>query len=270
MIDRELVIENSKKKFNGELLDIVLKQIDNYCKLEDSNYKVSSNYNIGDMVYLKKDHLLHGIGTNIKYLDVMAKRGIVSQDYFGDCSNHAFCYESAFWIVKENISLGEYIKNYSGMVAKVKDEYIQVPYGSLDSFVEKMKEVDHWLWTAESSMEIRFMPSLARNINQVGFIINMENNLAKELRKNSVFKDYFNKEYAFEFIGERAKDKFKEEGFTSDFFLRADYLIFGVPRCLIEGIVVGREVESNLNYLKQLKDLFEDCYICNLEGRVIY
>ena len=270
MIDRELVIENSKKKFNGELLDIVLKQIDNYCELENSNYKVPNKYNIGDMVYLNKDHLLHGIGTNIKYLDVVAKRGIVSQDYFGDCSNHAFCYESAFWIVKDNISLGEYIKNYSGMVVKVKDDYIQVPYKELDNFVEKMKDVDHWLWTAESSMEIRFMPSLARNINQVGFIINMENDLAKELRKNSVFKDSFNQEYAFEFVGEHVKDKFREEGFISDFFLRADYLIFGVPRCLIDGIVVGREVENNLEYLNQLKGLFEDCYICNLEGRVIY
>lgn len=270
MIDKELVIENSKKKFNGELLDIVFKQIDVYCKLDSSNYKISNKYNIGDMVYLNENHLLHGIGSNIKYLDVMAKRGIVSQDYFGDCSNHAFCYESAFWIVKENISLGEYIKNYSGMVVKVKDEYVQVPYGGLDNFVEKMKDVDHWLWTAESSMEIRFMPSLARNINQVGFIINMENDLAKELRKNSVFKDSFNQEYAFEFVGERAKEKFREEGFTSDFFFRADYLIFGVPSCLIEGIVVGREVEHNQDYLKQLKELFKDSYICNLEGKVIY
>jgi len=270
MIDKELVYENAKKKFSGELLEIVIKQIDNYCELDNSNYIISNKYNIGDLVYLNKNHLLHGIGTNIKYLDIMSKRGIVSQDYFGDCSDHAFCYESAFWNVKNEISLGQYIKNYSGIVAKVKDEYIQVPYGALDDFVEKLKDIDHWLWTAESSMEIRFMPSLARNTNQVGFIINMESDLAQELRKNSIFKEPFNRKYAFEFIGEKAKEKFVIEGFNSDFFLRADYLIFGVPCCLIEGIVVGREVENNLDYLKKLKSLFINRYICNLEGRVIY
>ena len=151
----------------------------------------------------------------------------------------------------------ERLKNY--IPADTGKKTIHDPvWGSIDYSEWEMQLIDSPLFQR------------LRDINQVGFIINMENDLAKELRKNSVFKDYFNKEYAFEFIGERAKDKFKEEGFTSDFFLRADYLIFGVPRCLIEGIVVGREVESNLNYLKQLKDLFKDCYICNLEGKVIY
>lgn len=269
MKEREMIIENVKNKFNKELLDIVLKQITTYEELSNSNYQINANYKIGEEVYLTANHLLHGIGTHIEYLETISKRGIVSQDYFGDATNHAFCYESAFWTVERNISLKDYIINYSGMVAKVKDKYEQVPYGKLDLFVEKMKDVDHWLWTAESSMEIRFMPSLARNINQVGFILNMENPLAKKLRKNSVFKDEFKKEYAFEFVNDKAKEKFYKEGFTNDFFYRADYLIFGVPRCCIEGIVVGRQIENSKEYLNSLKSLFKNCYICNLDGKVI-
>ena len=266
---KDLIILNAKKKFSGELLEIVLKQIDVYFELAESGYKIENKYTIGDNVVLNKNHLLHGIGKHTDILEKIASRGIVSQDYFGDSSNHAFCYESAFWTVGGDITLKEFVENYSGIVAKVNDDYWQVPYGKLDEFVEILKNVDHWLWTAESSMEIRFMPSLAKNINQVGFILNMENELSKELRKNSIFKGAFNKEFVLEFVGEKAKDKFLNEGFTADFFQRSDYLIFGVPRCCIEGIIVGREVENDKDKLVLLKNLFYDCYICNLDGKVI-
>lgn len=72
-----------------------------------------------------------------------------------------------------------------------------MPYGKLDEFVEKIKEIDHWLWTAESSMEIRFMPSLARDINQICFILNTENEIAQVLKNNSVFKTCLVKDVKF-------------------------------------------------------------------------
>ena len=49
-----------------------------------------------------------------------------------------------------------------------------IPYGKLDEFVDSMKKVPHFMWSAESSMEIRFMPSLARNINQNFFAISLK------------------------------------------------------------------------------------------------
>lgn len=269
MSDKELIIKNARNKFNGELLNIVLEQIDTYFDVSASKHKIINKYKIGDKVSLNKNHLLHGIGTNIEYLETISKRGIVSQDYYGECSNHAFCYESAFWTVKEYIQLSEYIKNYSGMVVKYNDKYEQVPYGKLDSFIEKMKYIDHWLWTAESSMEIRFMPSLAKNINQIGFILNLDDEKGKSLRGNSVFKNTFNKEFAYEFVNDKAKEKIIKNGFTEDFFYRADYIIFGIPINYFEGIIVGRLVEQNEKYLIQLKSLFPNCYICNLDGIVI-
>ncbi len=268
-MNKKLVIKNAKKKFNGELLDIVLKQIDDYFLLAESQYKIKNKYNINDEVILNENHLLHGISNHTDIINVFAKRGIVSQDYLEETNCHAFCYESAFWLVDNEISLKEFIKNYSGMIVKYNNNYEQVPYGKLDDFVEKMKNIDHWLWTAESSMEIRFMPSLARNINQIGFILNTENEIAQRLRKNSVFKENFNKEYAFEFVNCKSKEKFLKDGFTMDYFKRADYLILGLPRNCIEGILVGRQVENNNSYIRKIKELFPNCYICNLDGKVI-
>ena len=66
-----------------------------------------------------------------------------------------------------------------------------------------------------------------------------------------------------------AKKKFEKEGFTSDFFLRADYLIYGIPKCCIEGILVGRNLARDKDNLNKLKVLFSNCYICNLDGKVI-
>ena len=61
-----------------------------------------------------------------------------------------------------------------------------------------------------------------------------------------------------------------ENGFKLDAFERTDYIIFGLPSNCIEGVLVGRIVERNKKYLKQIKDLFPNCYICNLDGIVIY
>lgn len=72
-----------------------------------------------------------------------------------------------------------------------------------------------------------------------------------------------------ELVIKNAKEKFLQEGFVSDFFERADYLIFGVPKNCIEGVLVGREVEKNEEQLNQIKKLFPTCYVCNLDGQVL-
>lgn len=122
-MNKELIINNAKKKFDGELLDIVLKQIDNYFELAESNYKIENKYNVGDDVILNEKHLLHGIRDKVDLLDVFSERGIVSNDYLVDeVTSHAFIYNSGFWSVKNEISLKQFIINYSGIVAKYDDK----------------------------------------------------------------------------------------------------------------------------------------------------
>lgn len=268
-MNKELVVKNVKEKFDGELLDIILKQIDDYFELAESDYKTDNKYNIGDSVIINNNHLLHGIRDKVDLLEIFSERGIVSNDYFLDeASPHAFIYNSGFWNVKNKISLKEFIINYSGMIAKYDNKWEQVPYRKLDEFVEKMRNSNAWLWTAESSMEIRFMPSLAKDNNQIAFILNTSHPLAKKLKENSIFNNSNLDKYKYSFIHEKAIKDF-ENGFKLDAFERADYIIFGFPKNCIEGVLVGRLIENNQEYLKRIKELFPDCYICNLDGIVI-
>lgn len=268
-MNKEIIIKNAKKRFKGALQKKVIKQIDNFFDILNSDYVVKSDYKIGDNVILNKNHLLHGIGKHIDVIDIIAKRGVVSLDYLGDNSNHGVCYVAAFWKVSQEILLGEFINNYSGMIAKVNDKYEQIPYKQLDNFVEKMKDVDHWLWTAESSMEIRFMPSLARNINQIGFILNVNDEKGKKLRENAVFNNNFSEKENFQFTSKKSRNNFKKTKFQNDFFSRAEYIIFGVPSNYIEGVLVGRDVEKDNEMLSKIQELLPNCYICNLDGKVI-
>ena len=58
----------------------------------------------------------------------------------------------------------------------------------------------------------------------------------------------------------------KKDDFFTD---RESAVLFGIPSCFIEGILVGRIYEKDQKILKEIKELLPDCYICNLDGKVI-
>ena len=45
--------------------------------------------------------------------------------------------------------------------------------------------------------------------------------------------------------------------------------MFGLPSSLIEGVFVGRKIEQDKEALNYIKSKLPDCYICNLDGKVI-
>lgn len=45
--------------------------------------------------------------------------------------------------------------------------------------------------------------------------------------------------------------------------------MFGLPSKLIEGVLVGRKIENNREALDYIKSKIPNCYICNLDGKVI-
>lgn len=258
----------SKKLYRGKTKNIVDKQIDLFFEIEE-NVKVKKHkYKVGDKVILNKNNYLHGIGNNVDNINFIAEKGILSKESTGLFGNHAFRFVVGLWRVKNKISLEEYIENYSGIVAHVNNKNWQVPYKKLDEFVETLKTVDHWKWEAVSSMEIRFMPSLARNINQIGFILNLDNEYGRKLLKNDINSINFNKDISKNFL----RNDLKKDFFTNkdnDFLDRASYVIFGINKCFIEGIIVGRDYETNKDKLQSLKELFPNVYISNLDGKVI-
>ncbi len=45
--------------------------------------------------------------------------------------------------------------------------------------------------------------------------------------------------------------------------------MFGLPSSLIEGVLVSKKLEKNKKSLEYIKKRLPDCYICNLDGKVI-
>ena len=258
----------SKKLYRGKTKNIVDKQIDLFFEIEEKVKVKKHKYKIGDKVILNKNNYLHGIGNNVDNINFIAEKGILSKESTGLFGNHAFRFVVGLWKVKGKISLEEYIENYSGIVAHVNNKNWQVPYKKLDEFVETLRNVDHWKWSAESSMEIRFMPSLARNINQVGFIFNLESENAQKLLKNDINSNDFDKSISDNFLRKDLRKKFFNDK-TNDFLERASYVIFGINKCFIEGIIVGRNIEKDKDKINDLKLLFPESYICNLDGKII-
>ena len=116
------------------------------------------------------------------------------------------------------------------------------------------------------------MPSLVQDKVQIGIIFNGNNLYIKELLNGDVLnpnlindkdvKEFINPDYYEKFIKQR---KNKDDFFTD----RESAIIFGIPSCFIEGILVGRKYEKDEVVLRKIKELLPNAYICNLDGVVI-
>ncbi len=127
------------------------------------------------------------------------------------------------------------------------------------------------MYWGDQTKEVRFLPSLVANKRQLAFILNMENDLAKELVKLDVWNPNLKEETVKPFIDYRYFEKFLIErnnrnAQTTD---RETAIMFGLPPSLIEGVFVGRILEKDEESLTYIKSKLPDCYICNLDGKVI-
>lgn len=279
---KEDYIKITKKRFKGKFgkkalgKNIMLKQIDNFYNALN-NYKLPDhNYNIGDKVYLKKGTLLHGTYKNIEGLEEIVKNGLVSS-WFIDARDSKYPSSVGVWNLKQDYYLSDYINYYSGGTIRYfnhqnNDSITKViKYDELNNFIDDFKSNDYLVWKMEQTKEARFLPSLVQNIVQIGIIFNSNNEEIKPLLKNDILslsmsdlevKDFVNEKYYKEFI----KYRLVKDDFFTD---RESAILFGIPSCFIEGILVGREYEKDENMLNRIKGLLPNAYICNLDGMVI-
>lgn len=282
-MNRENYIEYAKNNFSSTALDLVLKNIELYYK---ENIVVKKNkYQKGEEVFLKKGTFLHGLGgspdsyDNFKVFDYVCENGFIGGDFNGR-PTVKILNSVGMWNIKKDQYLKDYINFYSGTTIKYRvgnreigltDYYDVAPFGKAeDYFIKYNNQLDVWQWSAEQTKEIRFMPSLSSEKNQIAFIINMESDYAKEvvyqdvwnpeLRKQEILK-YFCSEY---FLPEMLKGDFNP--MSTD---RESAIMFGLSQKLIEGVLVGRKLENDINSLNYIKSKLPECYICNLDGKVI-
>lgn len=279
---KEEYIKVALKKYSGKTLEYVIKAIDNYYSC---NQYVShkNDYKIGDMVYLKKDTLLHGTFKNYDGLVGIVNNGLIGSIF---SNNRISKYPSSVcvWKLKKDGYLKDYINFYNGGTIKyhglIKDkEYTKENKTEVISFDEMANINNHILnnpcrmWTMEQTKEARFMPSMVQDIVQIGIIFNIDNEFKDMILQNDIlnpkdiddksFKELLSNEYDTESI---CDERYNKDDFYTD---RESAILFGIPSSFIAGILVGREYEQDNLILNKIKKLLPNCYICNLDGKII-
>ena len=139
---------------------------------------------------------------------------------------------------------------------------------------------------AETTMESRFLPSLQKDgtlprkddpdrldgCRQLAFVLNGRDRQVQKFVKNNLLDDNLSldvvtKLYNFSKNPQHLEIFKKNRRVGED--ERIAYMLFGLPVSMIEGVFVGRIYERDKKMLKHIKSVLPNCYICNLDGKVI-
>lgn len=273
-LNKEEYVKLVNEKIRGNARKLLLEQIDRFYNAVD-NYRIENNhYKVGDLVHLKKGTLLHGTYKNIEGLDKIAREGLIC-DLVVDGRSSKYPLTVGVWNLQKDYLLKDYIDFYSGATIMFKGENLKetsvISYSKMPDIINIVTRNDYHLWTMEQTKEARFMPSYQQENVQIGIIFNGNNCYAQELLKGDILNTDISDKDVKPFINEWYYERFlKDIKEKDDFFTdRESAIIFGLPACFIEGILVGRKYESEDVMLKRIKALLPNCYICNLDGKVI-
>ena len=276
-MNKQNYIEYAKKTFQGKTLELVLNNIELFYK----NEKIEKNkYQVGEEVKLKKGTYMHGIPGLLDNFDWIVENGFISNDFTEENIHNKIRHSIGMWVIQKDYLLQDYIKDYSGFTITYtigrgpgsKEVTKLIPYHKFDEETEKINNDESiWMYWGDQTKEIRFMPSLVSNKRQIAFILNMESDYVKEMIKADVWNTELDEETLKEFLDYRYYPKFLElrvnkDATTTD---RESAIMFELPATLIEGVLVGRKLEQDKDSLKHIKEKLPDCYICNIDGKII-
>ncbi len=278
MNNKEKYIKDINNRFEGKTRDLLLAQVELFYQNKSIE---KTKYNTGDEVKLSKGTFIHGIFGELDNFDFTINNGFIATDFTDKPRPNKICNSVGMWNIKEDILLKDYINEYSGFTisysvgrgpdAKIVSKLI--PYHKFDEITEMINNDDNiWSYWGDKTKEVSFIPSLVSNKRQIAFILNMNSDYAKELSYNDVWNLNFDEEILKPFIDYRYLEKFisndrlNRDSSTTD---RESAIMFGLPASLIEGVFVGRKIENDNSALNYIKEKLPECYICNLDGKVI-
>ena len=279
MTNKEKYLKDINERFSGKAKELLLQQLDLF--YEENNNIIKNKYDIGSDVTLSKGTFIHGIFGELDNFDFTLENGFIAIDFTSEPRANKICNSVGMWNIKEDIFLKDYINLYSGFtitysIGRGPDAFLKselVPYHKFDEFTEKLNNDENvWTYWGDKTKEVSFIPSLVSDKRQIAFILNMESDYAKRLSYNNVWNLEFNEDVLTYFLDYRYKDKFisndrlNRNASTTD---RESAIMFGLPISLVEGVFVGRKIENDKKSLDYIKSKLPDCYICNLDGKVI-
>lgn len=276
-MNKEKYIEYAKKTFQGKALELVLNNIELFYEKKEIK---KNKYHVGEEVKLKKGTYMHGIPGLLDNFDWIVENGFISNDFTEENIHNKIRHSIGMWVIQKDCLLQDYIKEYSGFTITYtigrgpgsKEVTKLIPYHKFDEVTEKINNDENiWMYWGDQTKEIRFMPSLVSNKRHIAFILNMESDYAKEMIKKDVWNIELVEEELKEFLDYRYYENFLKERVnrTAQTTDRESAIMFGLPASLIEGVLVGRKLEQDKDSLKHIKEKLPDCYICNIDGRII-
>ena len=280
--NKEKYVNYINNRFSGKARDLLLEQVELFYK---DNIINKNRYKVNDDVYLKKGAFIHGLGgspdsyESFKIFDYVCDNGFIGGDFNGR-PTVKILNSVGMWNIKNDMYLKDYIELYSGVTVKYRvgdrergliDYYELVSYKKMaQRFIELNNEPDVWQWSAEQTKEVRFIPSLFSDKNQIAFILNMDSDYAKEVAKHDVWNEEYRTEDIMKyFCSKYFLPEMLDGNFNASTTDRESAIMFGISPILIEGILVGRKIENDKESLDYIKSKLPDCYICNLDGKVI-
>ena len=276
---KDKYIEYINNRFNGKTKELLLNHIDLF--YEDASDIFKNRYNVGEEVSLSKGTFIHGIFGELDNFDFTVDNGFIAVDFTEEPRKNKICNSVGMWNIKEDMLLKDYINQYSGFTISYsigrgpgsRTESKLISYHKFDEITEKINNDDEvWMYWGDQTKEVRFIPSLVSDKRQIAFILNMDSDYAKKLAHDDVWNTEFDEETLTPFLDSRYVEKFinqdrlNRDASTTD---RESAIMFGLPAKLIEGVFVGRKIENDKESLKYIKSKLPDCYICNLDGKVI-
>ena len=276
-MQKEEYIKYVKENYQNKAQELLLQQIELFFNPGEIK---KNKYNQGDEVFLKKGTHIHGVPGVLDSLDWVVENGFIGNDFTNHSVANKIKSSIGMWDIQKDMTLKEYITEYSGFTITYtigrgpgsKEISELIPYHKFDEYTEKINDDENiWIYWGEQTKEVRFLPSLVANKRQLAFILNMDSDYAKELVQSDVWNEELDEETVKPFIDYRYLEKFLKERHnrnaqTTD---RETAIMFGLPPCLIEGVFVGRRIENDQETLNYIKEKLPDCYICNLDGKVI-
>lgn len=279
MLNKETFVNYVHENFIGKAKEILLDQINLF--YDDVQEIEKNKYNVNDAVKLKQGTFLHGISGELENFNFTIEHGFISTDFTVNKNINKIKNSVGFWNIQSDTLLADYINKYSGFTisyligrgpeAKTISELI--PFHKFDEITEQLNNDENvWSYSGEQTKEVRFIPSLVSNKRQIAFILNMESDYAKKLAYNDVWNLDFDEEILTQFLDYRYKEKFinndrkNRNAITTD---RESAIMFGLPISLVEDVLIGRKFEANQEALEHIKSKLPNCYICNLDGKVV-
>ena len=138
-----------------------------------------------------------------------------------------------------------------------------------EKYYKLFKKINRFLYSlvfVRPSKENFFLPSLKKQDDYVAFIIN--NNFTNDILKYDIYNGDISLDELINFLPNWVIERTVKKRIPT----QTDHelaIIYGLPSNMFEGIMVGRIIERDLDKIEFLKNLFPDCYICNVDGKVI-